>query len=29
MMPEEFTKFVNVETTKWQKAVTISGTKVE
>ena len=27
--PAEFTKFVNVETAKWQKAVTISGTKVE
>ena len=27
--PAEFTKFVNVETAKWQKVVTISGTKVE
>lgn len=29
LTPEEFTKFVNVETAKWQKVVTISGTKVE
>lgn len=27
--PEEFVKFVNVETAKWQKAVAVSGTKVE
>ena len=27
--PEEFTKFVNAETVKWQKAVTISGAKIE
>lgn len=27
--PEEFVKFVNVEIAKWQKAVTISGAKVE
>ena len=27
--PEEFTKFVNAETAKWQKAVAVSGTKVE
>ena len=29
MTPEEFAKFVNVEIAKWQKAVTISGAKVE
>jgi tripartite-type tricarboxylate transporter receptor subunit TctC len=29
MTPEEFGKFVNVEIAKWQKAVTISGAKVE
>ena len=29
MTPEEFTKFVNVETAKWHKAVTVSGAKVE
>ncbi len=27
--PEEFAKFVNAETAKWQKAVTVSGAKVE
>ena len=27
--PAEFMKFVNVETAKWQKAVTISGAKIE
>jgi tripartite-type tricarboxylate transporter receptor subunit TctC len=29
MTSEDFTKFVNVETAKWQKAVTISGANVE
>ena len=29
MTPEEFTKFVNAETAKWQKAVAVSGAKVE
>ena len=29
MTPGEFTKFVNVETAKWQRAVTISGLKSE
>ncbi len=27
--PAEFTKFVNAETAKWQKAVDVSGTKIE
>jgi tripartite-type tricarboxylate transporter receptor subunit TctC len=27
--PAEFVKFVDVETAKWQKAVTLSGTKIE
>ena len=27
--PVEFTKFVNIETAKWQKVVTLSGTKIE
>ena len=29
MTPEAFTKFVHAETTKWQKAITISGAKIE
>ncbi len=29
MTPGEFTKFVNVETAKWQRAVTVSGLKSE
>jgi len=29
MTPGEFTKFVNIETSKWQRAVTVSGLKSE
>jgi len=29
MTPEEFVKFVNMETAKWQKAIALSGAKVE
>ena len=29
MSPQEFAKFVNIETAKWQKAVAVSGTKIE
>jgi tripartite-type tricarboxylate transporter receptor subunit TctC len=29
MTPGEFTRFVNIETAKWQKAVTVSGLKSE